>query len=222
MLLHYLRLLALPIGQTLDYDWPLQKSFFAIEVVLPLLLLAALVALALRSVRRWPLFTFAVFWMLLILAPTSSILPIADIAVERRMYLPLAGWTLLGAAALWDLYRRWNAALGQQAASAAGYLVLAALPVAAWAYGTYERATLWGDAVALHVDGVAKAPGNPRVRLNLGVTYMNLGRLPEAQRELAEAKRLYDLNQSVHAFQRIGAFIHYNLGASLYLQNKGS
>jgi tetratricopeptide (TPR) repeat protein len=58
------------------------------------------------------------------------------------------------------------------------------------------------------------------VRLNLGVTYLNLGKLPEAERELAEAKRLYDLGQSVHAFERIGAFIHYNLGAVLYLRRR--
>jgi Flp pilus assembly protein TadD len=49
---------------------------------------------------------------------------------------------------------------------------------------------------------------------------MNLGKLAEAERELAEAKRLYDLGESIHAFDRIGAFIYYNLGAVQYLRGE--
>ena len=215
VLVRYLRLVVVPTGLTFDYDWPLQTTFFSLDVFLPLLALAALGTVAVRSVRSIPALAFAVLWMFVILAPTSSFVPIADIAVERRMYLPIAGWALLGATALWDLSKR-----AGSAAALAVFLVLAALPLAAWSVATYERAALWADAIALHEDGVAKAPGNPRVRLNLGVTYLNLHQLPNARRELAEAKRLYDLGQSVHCFRRIGAFIHYNLGAVLYMSNQ--
>ena len=81
---------------------------------------------------------------------------------------------------------------------------------------TWQRAALWGDAVALHLDGVAKAPGNPRVRLNLGATYLNAGQSDLAYETLLDAKRLYDEQRSVHAFPRIGAFITYNLGAVMF------
>ncbi len=37
-----------------------------------------------------------------------------------------------------------------------------------------------------------------------------------AYETLLEAKRIYDRGESVQAFPRIGAFIHYNLGAVLY------
>jgi tetratricopeptide (TPR) repeat protein len=233
VLVRYLRLIVLPTGLTFDYDWPLQTTFFSLDVFLPLLALAALGTVAVRSVRSRPALAFAVLWMFIVLAPTSSFVPIADIAVERRMYLPIAGWALLGATALWDLSRRrasvvddelgaseTAAVLGRTAPGPAVFLVLATLPLAAWSVATYQRAALWADAIGLHRDGVEKAPGNPRVRLNLGVTYLNLHKLPEARRELAEAKRLFDLGQSVHCFRRIGAFIHYNLGAVLYMSNQ--
>jgi tetratricopeptide (TPR) repeat protein len=106
------------------------------------------------------------------------------------------------------------------ASPAVALLAVAAVPLAALAVTCRARAALWADAVALHEDAAAKAPGNPRVRLNLGVTYMNLQKLQEAEKNLAEAKRLYDLGQSVHAFDRIGAFIYYNLGAVQYLLGK--
>jgi tetratricopeptide (TPR) repeat protein len=211
---HYLRLVLLPVSLTFDYDWRLARSFWTPGVLLPLALLVALVGLAVKSVRSQPLFSFAILGMLLILAPTSSVVPIADPVVERRMYLPLAGFSLLAAFWIWQLGGRLAgvASTGRRRASAAliaGLLVILGTMTSA-------RAALWGDGVALHRDGVAKAPANPRVRLNLGVTYLNLGRLEEAEAELKEAKRLFDAGESIHAFRRIGAFIHYNLGAVLF------
>jgi tetratricopeptide (TPR) repeat protein len=214
VIVFYLRLAVLPIGQTFDYDWALARTPFAPQVVIPLLLLVALVVVAVRSARTQPLFTFAVGWTLLILAPTSSVMPIADLAVERRMYLPLAGLMLLAAAWLWELVRRLPAAFGQRPVWT--YAGVVALPLAAFGVLTYQRAALWGDAIALHEDGVAKAAENPRVRLNLGVTYLNSGEPERAYETLLVAKMLYDRGESINAFTRIGAFIEYNLGAVLF------
>ncbi|MEO8605878.1 MAG: tetratricopeptide repeat protein, partial [bacterium] len=210
VILYYLRLVVLPAGQTFDYDWKLAHTPFAPDVFLPLLLLGGLVYAAWRLRHTQPLFTFAIGFMLVVLAPTSSLMPIADLAVERRMYLPLAGLMLFGAAGLRDL-----AALAVTSAAARD-----------WAYGTglglllavasvltLLRAELWGHPIELHEDGVAKAPENPRVRLNLGVTYLNSGMTDQAADTLQIAKTLYDRGESVQAFERIGAFIHYNLGA---------
>jgi len=215
---HYLRLIVLPIGQTFDYDWPLARDPLTPNVILPFALLAGLIVVAWRAARRQPLFTFALFWTLLILLPTSSVVPIADLAVERRMYLPIAAIALLAAAWLWDL-ARWVAAR-QQVQPLAAYVAVVVAPLAVLAALTFARAQLWGDAIALHEDGVAKAPFNPRVRLNLGVTYLNLQQQQRAYETLLEAKRLYDLQQSMQAFPRIGAFIQYNLGAVLFARTE--
>ena len=90
---------SLPLGQTFDYDWPLASMPRAARR-------RAAVRRARRawSIGAWRLRAHAAAgdlragWMLLILAPTSSVMPIADLAVERRMYLPLAGLMLLAAA----------------------------------------------------------------------------------------------------------------------------
>ncbi len=218
VILYYLRLVVLPVGQTFDYDWPLARTPFALGVVLPFALLTALVILAVRAARTQPLVTFAVGWMLVILAPTSSVMPIADLAVERRMYLPLAGLMLLAAAWLYELVQRLPAAWRTRPGLTYAGVVI--VPLAAFGVLTAERAALWGDPIALHEDGVAKAPANPRVRLNLGVTYLNLGQQQRAYETLLVAKTLYDRHVSINAFPRIGAFIQYNLGAVLFARGE--
>jgi Tfp pilus assembly protein PilF len=219
VIVHYLRLVVAPFDLSFDYDWKLAQSFWSLNVVLPLLLLIGLGVLAFRYVRTQPLVSFTILWMFLVLAPTSSIIPIADVAVERRMYLPLAGLIFLGAAAGWSL-SQWFQRGRTHWHSVVTYVALGSVLSFGLSHLTYARATLWGDAIGLHEDGVRKEPGNPRIRLNLGVTYLNSGDLDQAETQLAEAKRLYDAGQSIHAFRRIGAFIHYNLGAVLYLRHQ--
>jgi protein O-mannosyl-transferase len=218
VIVYYLQLVVLPVRQTFDYDWPLARTPFAAGVLIPLALLIALVVVALRNARTQPLLTFAIGWTLLILAPTSSVLPIADLAVERRMYLPLAGLMLLAAAWLWDLVQRLPEPLRHRPPWTYAGVVL--VPLAVFGVLTYRRAVLWGDAIALHEDGVAKATENPRVRLNLGVTYLNSGQRDRAYHTLLVAKTLFDRGESVNAFTRIGAFIEYNLGAVLFARKE--
>jgi len=217
VIVYYLRLVVLPYGQTFDYDWPLATTPFALGVLLPMVLLGGLVYAAWRLRRDQPLFTFAVGWMLVVLAPTSSLMPIADLAVERRMYLPLAGLMLFAAAGLRDLAAQINVSAWAQQVT---YTVAVGLLLASGSVLTLLRAELWAHPIELHEDGVAKAPGNPRVRLNLGVTYLNSGQIEKAGDTLQVAKTLYDRGESVQCFDRIGAFIHYNLGAVRFTQKQ--
>src|SRR4029450_4981560 len=130
------------------------------------------------------------------------------------MSLPLAGLMLLAAAWLRDLVQ-WLPEVWRQRQETIYGAIVAALLVTSTPL-TYHRAALWGDPVALHEDGTAKAPGNPRVRLNLGVTYLNLGQPDKAYDTLLIANHPHDRQDSINAFPRIGAFIHYNLGAVLF------
>lgn len=210
---HYLRLLIVPTGLNFDYDWPLATSLFAPGVLLPLVILLGLTALAVRCLKSHPFFTFAFLFMLVVLAPTSSFMPLADLIVERRMYIPLAGFALCAAAAGADLARRLAADRALIALAAAA--IVAVVPLAAV---TRARAAQWGDQLLLFEDAVRKSPGSPRVRLNLGVVHLNAGRRDQAYEVLTEAKRLFDEGRSIHAFPRIGAFIHYNLGAIQFIR----
>jgi protein O-mannosyl-transferase len=88
VLLQYLRLAILPYPLCFDYGWPVAQD--AAEIVLPGLEIVALLALTGWALWRWPRLGFLGACFFLILAPTSSIMPIWDLAVEHRLYLPLA------------------------------------------------------------------------------------------------------------------------------------
>ena len=213
VVLHYLRLVVVPSGLNFDYDWPLVETPFSLAAILPMLVLMALVTAAIRLARAQPFVSFAILFMLLVLAPTSSIMPLADLCVERRMYIPLAGIALCTAGFSAISVRQWSRGVSFFVAPCVVVLaILAGL--------SHQRATLWGDHLLLYEDGVAKSPGSPRVRLNLGVIHMNAGRHEEAHEVLVEAKRIYDEGKSIHAFPRIGAFIHYNLGAIQFIREE--
>lgn len=89
VILHYLRLVVVPYPLVLDYAWPVATNMAAISagaVVIGGLVVASLYGLAWR---RWWGFAGVLFF--LVLLPTSSFVPIKDLAFEHRMYVSLAG-----------------------------------------------------------------------------------------------------------------------------------
>lgn len=168
----YLRLWAWPVGQSIDYwgrvpglreAWPAAAA------------LTALLAVAVAAVARRQWWGFALTMFFLVLAPTSSVVPIlTEPIAEHRMYLPSA--FLLWMAALGTeqaLRRRGLARLGPPLAAACA-LALAGLTLQRnWTYRSEEA--LWSEATR-------RDPGNPRA-------WVNLGLLADRRRQPAEAER---------------------------------
>ncbi len=99
VILHYLRLAIWPHPLCFDYGWPPVRT--VPQALLPALPVLALLVATFWYVRKgsWLGVVGATFF--LVLAPTSSIVPIADLAVEHRMYLPLAPVIVLAVVA-WE------------------------------------------------------------------------------------------------------------------------
>jgi Flp pilus assembly protein TadD len=194
VVVRYLRLLVLPVGQNLDYDFPLSHSIADPRVLLATAILAAVVAAASwvawtshRSGRaEGRLVAFGIGWIFVTLAVESSLVPIQDVIFEHRMYLPMAGAALAAATLLLWGAPRLLPRLGSRA-QVASVLVLTVLPLGAAAYG---RNAVWEDAVTLWSDVVSKSPEKPRPHLILGSALLERGRVDEALRELGEAQRL--------------------------------
>jgi protein O-mannosyl-transferase len=186
VLLHYLRLAAWPAPLQFLYDWP---PAFTLREALPELAVTSGLALAtLALLWRRPVAAFPLAWFFLVLAPTSSVVPIvSELVAEKRMYLPLAG---LVPGAVVALHLAWQAAAarigGPRAARA-----LEALALAAWAaalgLGTWERVRIWQSERSLWEDTAAKAPLHPWVNNNLGIVYLRAGELERAEERFRAA-----------------------------------
>jgi tetratricopeptide (TPR) repeat protein len=165
----YIRLFFLPYGQTVDYDFAISRTVLEHGALWGLIGLAALAAAAVCFRRRYPLASYGYFVFLLLLAPTSSVLPIADPIAERRMYLPILGLLLIAL----EFLRRWKTSRGTLAATLAGCALIAGLLC-------WQRSQVWSSATALWEDAAAKSPGKQRVQEQLGFAYYSEGRCPLA------------------------------------------
>lgn len=181
VIVHYLRLAAWPSPLVLDYDdWPLAESWSA---VLPeTLLLVALLALTVWGVWKGARASFLGAIFFLVLAPTSSLLPITtEVAAERRMYLPLAALVVLAVVGIYALLQRgagWPRRPPRAVAAALGLGVLLLAGTLAWA--TVERGEDYRSALSIYGDTVAKRPSNARAMNNYGVALLAAGRRDEA------------------------------------------
>jgi len=181
IILHYLRLCFLPDVLLVDYsDWPLARSFVEVwpaAVVLLLLLVGVTL-----SFKYQPWLGFLGAWFFIILAPTSSILPMpTEVGAERRMYLPLAAVTVLAVIVFYRLLEllfrriRWTASLHK---SLAVVLLLGA--VISLGYRTVQRNRDYRSDLVLWQDLIDKRPDNPRAHNNLGRILADQGNLRQA------------------------------------------
>ena len=163
---HYFRLFLWPAGQVLDYDWPLATRWDTATVLVPalgwVLVLAALARLAHRGRRA------ATFWLgiaIVALLPSSSVIPIADLVFEHRMYLTVGALAVLVALAGGTLATR----------APRITVALASVVVVALAATAIARNEVWRDPVTLWSDNLAKTPAKQRVYRNLEEAYQRRG-----------------------------------------------
>jgi tetratricopeptide (TPR) repeat protein len=151
VLLVYIRLLVLPVSQNFDHDIPWAHSPFDLAICASLLGILALTAAAWVLRRRFPVACYGFLVFLLLLAPTSSIIPIKDAIAEHRLYLPVLGFVLIACECMRHLIRerKWIFA------SAAALIIAASV-------ATYERNRVWESESALWEDTVAKSPNKLR------------------------------------------------------------
>lgn len=178
VVLHYLRLVFWPHPLLFDYGWPAVTSLreaLAPGLAIGLLLVGTLVALARNSALG-----FAGAFFFGVLAPTSSVQPIQDLAVEHRMYLPLAAVVAVGVAAALR-------ALDGLGAPRAVRIALLALVLAPLTAATVARNRDYATEVALWRSVVAVRPEYGRGHYNLGTLLRRDGFDAEALSHLRSA-----------------------------------
>ena len=178
VIVHYLRLAIWPYPLCLDYVWQVASPAQALPCAVLLLAMAGLFAWAL--LKRRPL-GYAGAWFFVILAPTSSVVPLPDAAFEHRMYLPLAGLivlAVLGARAGFDRLAQRRGARAQHASAVPITLVIAVIML--FSVMTFMRNRDYSSALVMWGDIANKRPNNPRGRYNYGLRLAKSGNVSAA------------------------------------------
>ncbi len=192
-ILRYLRLVFVPRPLIFDYGPIYSSSAVAVVIV------SVLIGLTFWAIvrRRWMAFLAGCFFLLL--APTSSIVPVAEQPIaENRMYLPLAAVIVLGGCGI-------RATFGRDVLRSRATRTAAFLLIAAWGVMTVARNDDYRSPLLLWSDTVTKRPENWRAHFNHGVTLLDLQRSAEAARAFERAIHLKPGE----------AKAHYSLGNAL-------
>ena len=213
VVLHYLRLAVVPSPLVLLYDWPLVTS---VSSVLPqaIVLSAATAATAYAVARRHPL-GFAGAWFFVILAPTSSVVPIVtEVAAEHRMYLPLAAVIACVVVVVYlagrNVTARWSSGDAASRVGTVASVVATAVIVISYGITTRARTRDYRSEAALWSANVAAHPQGGRGRVAYAATLASAQKLADAETQLRAALTL-DPNDPV---------ANTRLGSVLAAQNK--
>jgi 4-amino-4-deoxy-L-arabinose transferase-like glycosyltransferase len=181
VILHYLRLCLWPHPQCLDDMWPVANQ---ISEILPgALVIAAALAATLWALVRRPVLGFLGASFFLFLAPSSSFIPIEDLAFEHRMYLALAPVIALVVLAM-------RAHLADVRHGRKWAVALAVLAVLACTGRTWARNRDYHHPLRMWGAVVAQRPWNFRAHNNLGLGFRGLGLHEEAEQQFREAMRM--------------------------------
>lgn len=188
VIVHYLRLALWPDVLCFDYRWPVASVSAA---VLPGLFLLALLGLSAYGYRRHPRLAFVGLAFFLLLALSSSFVPIDDLAVEHRMYAPLACVLTLAVLAADRVLERLAARFVHDPRSlrvlAAGLLTAV---VVALSLRTIERNRDYADPIRLWSKVIAVNPNNDRAYGYLAGAYLDRGQLDRAEALFHEALKV--------------------------------
>jgi tetratricopeptide (TPR) repeat protein len=167
IILKYIQLLILPVGQNADHAVPLIDNYFSLKVILPTLLIVLVLGWALLSFKNAPkesfgprVAAFGLLWFFITLSVESSIIPLPLTMAEYRLYLPSVGLFFLVALAGINLYFRLR---GRQRSAFLAAVLLLALSLSV---ATHNRNAVWQTRKSLWADVVQKSPENSRGRIN--------------------------------------------------------
>lgn len=170
IIFYYIKKFLFPINLNVDVGFPFSTFWTDIEIPLAIMLIIASVI----YVFKWGnvFLKLGTGWFFITLLPTSSIVPLNDLAVEHHTYLPLSlGLCLVLGGALTQTKQIWS-----QQLILVLFLVLSLQTVA--------RNDVWLDDFKLWQDAASKNPFSPRTQSNYGKAWYEKAEMHFARDEI--------------------------------------
>jgi len=198
VILQYIKLSYWPASLCFDYN--LKPATDLKQVILPALtILFLLIATVWMLIKNKGLgFVAACFF--LILAPTSSFIPIKDMMFEHRMYLPLASiiiFTMIAGRTVCIKVADRFSLRRHDLLSASGIFTCAIIIMLTTL--TLQRNKVYRDGITIWRDVAKKRPNNPRPFIAIGASLLQQGRFEEAYTTSLKAIRIDKNNAEAHS-----------------------
>lgn len=202
----YLGMFFVPVGLSADTDWVALPGIGDPRFAAGMFVIVALTAAAalLSNRERWRPVSFGIAWFFLALAPSSSVIPLAEVTNDHRVFFPYVG---LVASVVWTLTllaARIESRLTRSRLTRWSTAAVITVTLAAHAYGTHRRNQIWSSAETLWYDVTQKSPNNGRGLMNYGVARMSQGDFETADRYFTMA---LDTGYANHSYLQVNLAI---------------
>ena len=182
VLVHYLWLSFWPMGQCVYPAWPISRSI--LDVWPQLIVVGAMLIATLWAIVRQPRWGFLGGCFFLVLAPTSSVIPIQDLAFEHRMYLPLAALVAFVLLAFHVGMLKMGMSRSLSIRMHLGFVIAIGI---ALGVTSFERNKVYVSEISVWKDTLVKSPGNIKVWVGLGGVFAKEKRYEEAREHFVRA-----------------------------------
>ena len=177
---YYLPRFVVPVNLSADPQIASVDHWYSPEFLFAIAVLGGLAWLALRSYRRDPLLSLGIAAILISPLAAYAAIPLADVVLEHRAYIPGLGVALIFA---WTFHWVARSYANLRWPLAGSVIILLGLM-------TIGRNAVYATNISLWEDAEAKSSGKPRPHFNLGQAYQDTQRMPEAIREYQHALAL--------------------------------
>jgi len=201
-MLTYIRLIFIPVHQTIEYDYPVYGSFFDSQVIISIAVLAVIFVFSVYILFRYRdsvphvrIISFGIFWFFINFALESGVIPLNNVIFEHRLYLPSIGAFLVISVSSFMLMQKWK---DRYKRIDKMVFTAMAVTVVVLTGATYARNSVWKDELTLWSDVVDKNPGSARAHNNLCFYYNDIALFEKAVDECNIAIKLNPDNQSAY------------------------
>ncbi|MBM4135413.1 MAG: hypothetical protein FJ241_01110 [Nitrospira sp.] len=189
----YLKSLFIPVNLHWAPYYRLSESFLEIRTITSFLLLLGIFSSAIYMLKNGLhnkkgeiiLLSFGIFWFFITILIESSIIPVEDLSLDHRTYLPSVGFFIAISALLWLFMRK-----------ADRYIPLIFIPIffviALYSFSSYTKHPVFKNSLTLWGDSVSKDPVNPLANYSYGMLLYQKKRYAEAYPALLRAARSDD------------------------------
>ena len=180
----YMRMIAFPTNLSIDHVVATSTSLFEPAALASAIGVIAVLVGSVFLVRSVPAVPFGIWWMMIVLTPSSTLIALKLVLNEQRLYLAAAGIMFIAGAGFAKAVGLAHAKGqdGVRRALVCGFAVVLAVSAAL----TVRRNAQWRDPMSLWGSALEKYPDSARANTQVAVNYLKINMLEEA---LAAAKK---------------------------------
>ncbi|MDX2002440.1 MAG: tetratricopeptide repeat protein [Chitinophagales bacterium] len=203
VMLHYFLMFVWPNQLSADTDWEVLPTIFHYRFFVGLLFILGMLVIVFITMRNkvYRPIAYGILWFFIALVPTS-VIPLAEVMNDHRMFYPFVGLVLSAGWSLGLLVVRYEKEVRRSTQNLYGLVAAICLLLGIYGYQTWQRNEVWDNGISLWKDVTEKSPKNGRGWMNYGLALMEKG-----QYELAlpayETALKYTPNYS---------YLHINMG----------